>query len=537
MNNNILQDKKAILHVFAGLMENPSIFKKKEYNLTLDDFPEKFHQIIFGVMYNLAQQGVEKISPVTIDGALSEFPNQYRIYNENNGLEYLEKLENIGEPDNFDYYYNRVKKYSFLRACKNCGIDISDIYDENLLDVKEIEAQQKKFDDLSLEDMYYIVEKKVNNLKNTFMYNVYSSGGHMSENIREILQAKREAPSYGFNSLSGYLNTIARGLRLRKIYLFSGPTGSGKSRFILGNTLKTCIHTIYNSETQKWEPTGAKGRGLFITTELDEEECKIPALAYIADIEESKIHDNKLTDEENERLDKAAQILETSPIWFEELHDFEISDIEAVIEKHVTENDINIVGFDYIHTSLKLLMGLSRQGIKNLREDQVLLWLGIALKDLCNKHNIFIITGTQLNNNYKEEDSLDQSTIRGSKALADKMDVAAIMLPITRKDEDIINSVRHSNVNESFSYEPTHSINVYKNRGNRYKSVRIWVHFDTGTLKMHDCFITDYRGNLITDIKPTIIRTLEEPSEPELEVDNLPDFGMSEQEQRYTFGF
>ncbi len=533
----MLQDKKAILHVFAGLMKNPTLFKRKEYNLSIDDFPEKIHKIIFGVMYNLSLQGVEVISPVTIDGALSEFPNQYRIYNENSGLDYLETLEKIGELDNFDYYYNRIKKHSFLRACKSYGIDISDIYDESLLDVKEIEKQQSVFDDLSVEDMLKIIDKKVINLKNLFANSLGSSGGHMSENIRNILKSKRENPSYGLNSLSGYLNTISRGLRIRKIYLFSGSTGSGKSRFILGNTLKTCIPTVYNSKTGEWENTGAKGKGLFITTELDEEECKTPTLAYIADIDESKIHDRVTTDEENERLDKAAEILESSSIWFEELHDFDIEDVEAIIEKHVAENDVTIIGFDYIHTSLKLLMSLSQQGIKNLREDQVLLWMGIALKDLCNKYDVFIITGTQLNENYKEEGNLDQSSIRGSKALADKMDLGAIMLPLNRKDEDIIDTIRKAGVEESFSYEPTHTINIYKNRGNRFKNIRIWVHFDTGTLKIYDCFVTDYKGNILTNIKPTVVKFEDIEEESDLVEDPLPDFGKSEQEQRNTFGF
>src|SRR5690606_24607303 len=111
-----------------------------------------------------------------------------------------------------------------------------------------------------------------------------------------------------------------------KIYLFSGNSGSGKSRFSLGNVLGACVPTIYNPDTGEWEQTGANGKGLFITTELDEEEVKIPALCYIAAVEESHIHEGKLTKEESIRLDMAADILESTPIWFEELMDFDIAD-------------------------------------------------------------------------------------------------------------------------------------------------------------------------------------------------------------------
>ena len=42
----------------------------------------------------------------------------------------------------FDYY-NRLKKFSLLRAYDNCGIDVSDIYDiDNILDTKKKQLQE-----------------------------------------------------------------------------------------------------------------------------------------------------------------------------------------------------------------------------------------------------------------------------------------------------------------------------------------------------------------------------------------------------------
>src|SRR5690606_37721402 len=137
----------------------------------------------------------------------------------------------------------------------------------------------------------------------------------------------------------------------RKLILKHGNTGSGKSRMGMANIAVKCIPEIWDSGQSKWIKTGATGKGLMISTELDEEEIKIPFLCYIADVEEDLIHDNLLTSEQQNRIDKAIEILEKSNLWFEELSDFDIEDVESLIAKHIHMNDIDFCEFDYIHQS------------------------------------------------------------------------------------------------------------------------------------------------------------------------------------------
>ncbi|MFS0643771.1 DnaB-like helicase C-terminal domain-containing protein [Siminovitchia sp. 179-K 8D1 HS] len=540
----LLQDKKAILHVLAGLMANPHLLSQtREYELSVDDFPERHHQIIFGAISNLQSQGIEKITPPDIDGYLSEYPNQYRIFNENQGIEYLFKLQEIGEPDNFEYYYTRIRKYSLLRTCKKLGIDTTDLYDVDVLDIQETEHQQAQFDSMPIEDMVKHVEAKMVQIKDEFLATTGILNSHMSDNTKEILEELKQTPNYGANTISGYLNTVSRGQRLRKLFLYSSSTGGGKSRWGLANILNACVPEIYDPDKKQWIKTGATGRGLFITTELEEDEVKLPALCFIACVDEEKIHEAKLTEEEEARLVKATEILENTPMWFEELMDFDIADIEYAIERNVIKNDVHFICFDYIHSSLKILLSITKQGIRNLREDQILLLMGIALKNICNKYNVFISSATQLNDNYKEEgnSNLDQSSIRGSKALADKVDLGAIILPVNHKDEKIIETIIQSGAISGFgTLLPTHTINVYKNRGNRHKMIRIWIYFNAGTLRCKDSFVTDYKGNLIDNIKPRFIQyiTEEESRETDIQEDELPESFMEEadiQSGKYDF--
>lgn len=500
-----LQDKKAITQLFAGLMAQPERLDNKEYDLTLDDFVEKIHKIIFAAIKNLHLNEAVKISPIEVDSYLSNYTDQYRIFNDNEGIDYLQKLEELGEPENFSMHYQRIKKFSFLRECKKVGIDVSDLYDDKVVDLKEEQKRNDKFDSMDLMDMAKHIELKMIEIREQFVNNSSVNGGHISENARDIIDSKKGSPNYGAPMASQYLNYILRGSRKKKIYCKHGNTGSGKSRLGMANLAVKTIPVIWDDKTKQWIKTGANGKGLFISTELDEEESKLPFLCYIADVEEHRIHDNILTDDESKRLDVAVNILEKSDLWFEEMSDFDIDDIEALIVKYINKHDIDFIEFDYIHMSLKILTSLSGKGIKNLREDQIILLMGIALKNLCNKHNVHVESSTQLNDNQSQNNNRDQSWIRGSKALADKLDGGYIILDIREKDQKVIDAIYASGVSVPFGLEPNISLNIYKNRGGRFKMVTVYGHFNRGTLRFIDLFCCKYDGELIPDMQKKAI--------------------------------
>lgn len=509
----ILQDKKSIMHVIAGLMAKPEIMSNtKEYNVKIDDMPEKFHKIVFGAIFNLFEQGIAEISPQAVDGYLSSFPAQYSVYNDSEGLEYLFKVQELGMPSNFNYYYTRMKKYSLLRSYIANGISITDILDPTIVDIKASEKQQLAFDEMTLDEMVRNVENRIMDIKGDFILNAEENGSQMAEGLREEIEEKKLKPTYGNQLASTYYTAAVRGALPRKLMLISGNSGSGKSRFALANILTICVPEIYDSEKKQWVKTGARGRGVFISTELEDMEIKIPSLCFIADIDEDKIHRAALDKEEQKRLDRAIEILEKTPVWFEELHDFDLEDIEYVIEKNVRKNGVTHVAHDYIHTSMKMFSSMAKAGARNLQEHQILLQMSIKLKEIANKHNIWLTTSTQLNNSYKEQENLDDSALSGAKAIAQKVDFGALMLPISKKDQEIVESIMSNGAFPSgkFGMQPTHSISVYKSRGSRWKRIRIWINFNLSNLRCTDLFVTDYDGVLIPHIKPLIIEH-EEP--------------------------
>ena len=258
-----------------------------------------------------------------------------------------------------------------------------------------------------------------------------------------------------------------------------------------------------------WIKNGKKEPTLFIATEQDLSEVQTMAMAFLADVNEDHILTGRYEQGEEERVRYAAKKLSEISLWIEEMPDFSLQDVENAIKKYIREHDVRYVCFDYIQTSMKILEEITRRsgGVK-LREDNILFMLSTRLKDLCNQYGIFIISATQLNASYQDSETPDQNLLRGSKSIADKVDVGAIMLEPTKDDlvkiEPIVASSSRFKV-------PNMKISIYKNRRGSYKGVYLWCDADLGTCRIQPMFCTNYRHELkpIEDIK---IMVDDEPS-------------------------
>ena len=150
---------------------------------------------------------------------------------------------------------------------------------------------------------------------------------------------------------------------------------------------------------------------------------------------------------------------------------------------------------------MKILEEITRRsgGIK-LREDNILFMLSTRLKDLCNQYGVFIMSSTQLNATWKEENEMpDQNLLRGARDIADKIDIGMILLPVTQEDKKALQPV----LDEGLFVMPTLKISIYKNRRGRYKGMYLWCTSDLGTCRVDPMFATDWSYELmkINDLK------------------------------------
>ena len=89
-----------------------------------------------------------------------------------------------------------------------------------------------------------------------------------------------------------------------------------------------------------------------------------------------------------------------------------------------------------------------------------------------------------------------------SKAIADKVDLGMVMLPVSEADKLGIEQIVAKN--QGFLPEPNLVYHVYKNRRGKLNHIRVFVYFDYSTCRTTDLFVTDNNYNLI-DVDSTLV--------------------------------
>ena len=494
-------DPTAIMQVIGCVFNTPKLLEYTDkYLITEHDFQDQFHKIAFGAIYKLYELGVSQITLEAISDFLSQRPKSEAIFKQNKGEEWLLKVADNATHLTFDYYYNRLKKMSLLRAYDAYGIDVSFIYDpDNILDVKKKQAQEDFLDNASLEEIAKKIDDRIDTIRCQYVGNDYGETYQAGDGIFDLIKKLKENPEVGVPMYGSLINTVTRGARLRKFYLRSAPTGIGKSRTMIADCCYIGCNKIYD-ETFGWIKNGSAESSLYIATEQDKEEIQTMMLAFLSCVNEEHILNGKYENDEEDRVIEAGRILANSPIHIEVLPDFSLQDVEDVIKRNVRDHDVKYVFYDYIHTSLKILEEITkRSGGVKLREDNVLFMLSTRLKDICNKQGIFILSSTQLNSDYQDSDTPDQNLLRGAKAIADKIDFGSILLPVKDKDIEALESVLSTNTFE----KPNLKLSIYKNRRGRYKGVYLWCNADLGVCRVKPMFATTFGYEILSmdDIK------------------------------------
>ena len=499
-------DNSAITQVIGTIYNDPHILDfNDKYSLTEYDFPDNFYKVIYGVIYKLYEGGATSINLNNIHDYLNSRPNAKAIFNTGKGEEWLTDASQIADKEAFNYYYNRVKKMTLLRAYDDYGVDMKWLLDmDNILDSKKRQEQEDLIDSLSIIEIAEQIDKRIDEIKLKCADTVDTVGFQSADDIENLLEDLQQRPEVGISMYGSMMNAITRGARLKKFYLLSAPSGYGKSRSLIANACTFACDKIYNDQLGCWLKTGSHQPTLYITTELDKQETQTMILAFISGVNEDHILNWRFEGDEEKRVKEAAKLLKDVPLYIEVIPDFSLQDIENCIKRNIRDHDVSYICFDYIHTSMKILEEITRRsgGIK-LREDNILFMLSTRLKDLCNKYGIFILSATQVSSNWKEDTEMpDQNLLRGAKSIADKIDVGMLLLPVTQEDRKALQPV----LDEGLFENPTLKISVYKNRRGKYKGMYLWCTSDLGTCRIDPIFATDWSYELmkVNDLKISV---------------------------------
>lgn len=490
--NSGLYDTQSENFIIGSLLNEPSLVHEDYYVLTPADFYNKRNQIIFGVIYNMASQGVEKITPADVDSYLMRFPEQYKIYNDHRGIDALVSISEIGKPDKkiYESHYSRVKKFTILRDLEEVGIDTKRFYDKDALFNSKV---NEEFETLETDDIISRVKEDLNGIEDRNISKKKATSQDAALGIAGLIDLFKERPEIGEFLDGDIYNFAVRGARYGKFYLNSAASGHGKTRQMVGHAAGLAFPKLDEDGNVVMKEHYHKV--LFVATEQQPDEIQTLLLANISGVNEGHIVMGTFTKDEEERLRKAAAIVEKYKGNFiiEWIPDPSIGIVRTKIVKHIYKEDISFIFYDYIFSSPALITEFRGA---NLREDVVLMMLSNTLKEIAVEHQVFIMSSTQLNGEWEKTHIRNANLIRGSKAVVDKIDIGSISVKISAEELSAVQAIIEQ---RGSSKIPNMVTDIYKNRRGELTEVKVFRYFDYGTCRMEDLFMTDMSYNLKTN--------------------------------------
>lgn len=265
------------------------------------------------------------------------------------------------------------------------------------------------------------------------------------------------------------------------------------TRQMVGDCCCIAYPIRYDISKNEWISTGNCEKVLYVMTEQDPEEIKTMILAYLTGYNEEIFLYGNYTEEHMERINVAISIMEKykDNVLFARIPDPSSSVIKNLFRRYNLQYGVENFFYDYIFSSPAMLE--EYRDLK-LPEHVCLRLFTTALKNLAVELNSFIMTSTQISGDDDPKGGFrDYKKVRGSRAIADLVDVGCIMSRPTREELQ-----PYSEYISTFG-EPNLVIDVYKNRRGRWNMVRIFCKNDLGICRRKDLFITDAQGRILTD--------------------------------------
>lgn len=491
-----------VINYLGHIYNNPKLLLDKKNKLETDDLLDRLHKIVYVAAENIAaKQDITEIDDISVSMFLENYPDQQEYFNRNNGSKFIQDIKELSQSASFKQSLENIKKFSLLRKYEKVGFDTSFIYKCDLVDPEEISLRSKKFNELNISSIKNMVKVRLNSVEFKEYEVDEEKAFQAGEGIYDVIKSCKEKPQFGHPFQSKLYNTVFRGMLGKKVMIRSGNTGSGKTRTMLGDMCEVSAVKMFDIERGIWIDNPRPVSSIFISTELDKQELQLILLAIISGIEENRIKDGRFDEELENRLIYAGKVLEDSNIYIECIENFTMSEIESIIERNILNNDCAFVFFDYIQITPSLAQEYHHAFGYSLREDQMLNLIVTKFKNMANNYNLFILTATQLNRNYKVDGYLDATHLRGGTATPDKADFGVITVEASKADIEKLDPIISAKLQTE---EPTHAHHVYKNRGGQYKKIIIWTKTNLGNMRVKDCFVTNQDYEEIF-LEPTIL--------------------------------
>lgn len=485
-------DRHTVLQVLGGLMNRPHYLSDiDKYRLEISDFSTTLDRYIFSAINNLynSGDGAINIKATDIIHYLNDNAAAAALLKKENGELYLQDCEMNGDPENFKYYYDKLKKINFLRDIQSTGRNIDKFYCEDILNPKYSQINDR-FESLTIKDILNELKTEVDSYEKKFVLKGQFEESYAVDGVRDLIKELKEKPEIGCKLQGDIFNTVCRGGRKGKLYLRSAGTSVGKTRSMVGDACYIAYPIRFDREKGEWVSTGSAEKVLYVMTEQDTSEIQTMILAYLTGYNEEIFLYGTYGEEEMPRIEQAIDIMEKykDNMLFAHMPDPCASAVKNLFRRYNIQNSVENFFFDYIFSSPAML---NEYRDLKLPEYVCLRLFTTALKNLAVELNSFILTSTQISNDDDEKGGFrDVNYIQGAKQIGNLVDFGCIMSRPTKYELNQLSGV------QEVTQIPNLVIDIFKNRRGKWTMMRIWCLNDLGCCRRKDLFATT------ADMKP-----------------------------------
>jgi replicative DNA helicase len=470
------------------MFQDKYTFQYDSKNNKDNDFIHIFHNYYFRCIKQLAVRGYKTVTKTDLYNIIESIsvkkPEVKSIMEENNWEDFYNTFVENVEVENFDDYYNEVKRMSLLRDLAKDGYDISEFFD--------IDNNKDLSSGMRTNELLEKIELKTISLKRKYNIKKIKEEYKAGTDFAETKERNKKEPLIGDSFQSPSLNEILRG-----VYGFIirvGKTGGGKSVFSIGDLCKTTCKEYWDYDKKCFVINKSRtGAGLFINTEMDiRNELDPLYIAWISGVERSHILDGEYYGDEEERVDYARKILCNSDLYIVDDPEFTTRSLIETLRYYKQKYGIRNACFDYIQNNGYIAKEISLETKIPQREDMVLLALTDRLKQEQRALSIGLLSAVQSNGNEDKTSHPDEGCMAGGKAQARKTNATIAQFPPTNKELEVYEMIRQK---PEFKYKDlplNNVIHILKSRSSKYpKYCKIFQYADTGTARTIDLAVLE----------------------------------------------
>lgn len=494
--------------LLGSLLNNTELLYETRYPLDKNDFkPFLAHEIIFVCICQLADNGAKSVDAKEIAEFLKAYPTKENslISEFSNGdyVGYIDTLKKLDNNDAYEYYYNEVRKRSLLRYYRDNGNDIKNFWDCD----KDESEQTARLNSFSIKDILDYFDKFQTDAKFTYRRLDNEKQYVAGTNFHDTKERLKIEPQLGASFMSAMLNKVYRGIY--GIIVRGAKSGDGKTTESIADCCMVGATEMWSFSQNKFVKNPSReGNTLFINTEMTLEDLDVMLVACISGVDRGHIKDGKYLEGEEERVDRAGEILQESGIYVVDMPEFTCTTLTERIREYKAKYDIKVVVFDYIQNNGWVAKELANEQKIPMREDMVINTMTDRLKQVQRECDISLLSSCQLNGREDEMEFPTESCLAGSKGQVRKLDGCMIMLPLKKSEQKVVDMwVEQEEKRNGFVEvnRPNRVIHVIKGRNSSFeKHIKIFQYIDYGTCRYYDCFATN-KDNEPIDIESLYI--------------------------------